>query len=168
MLKHSTQRIPVHLKDRFSKVESLITAYAESNLDNEYCEYCLYLTAALARKKETPFAKGKEKLWACGVIHAIGMVNFLFDKNTKPFVSASDLYSDFGVSSSSGSARSKLIRDLFDMFPSDPNWTLPSRQYDNPLIWLASVNGHIVDIRQMPLEVQEQAFEQNIIPFIPQ
>lgn len=96
------------------------------------------------------------------------MVNFLFDKNTKPFVNASDLYSDFGVSSSSGSARSKLIRELFDMFPSDPNWTLPSRQYDNPLIWLVSVNGHIVDIRQMPLEVQEQAFEQNIIPFIPQ
>ena len=50
MLKHSTKRIPVHLKDRFSKVESLITAYAKSNLDDEYC---LYLTAALARKKNS-------------------------------------------------------------------------------------------------------------------
>lgn len=168
MLKHSTKRIPVHLKDRFSKVENLIATYARDNLDDEYLEYCLYLTAALARKKETPFVKGKEKLWACGIIHAIGMVNFLFDKDTDPFVTASDLYSSFGVSSSSVSAKSKFIRDLFDMFPSDPNWTIPSRQYDNPLIWLASVNGHIVDLRQMPLEIKEQAFEQNIIPFIPQ
>ena len=141
MLKHSTKRIPVHLKDRFSKVENLIATYARDNLDDEYLEYCLYLTAALARK-ETPFVKGKEKLWACGIIHAIGMVNFLFDKDTEPFVTASDLYSSFSVSSSSGSAKSKFIRDLFDMFPSDPNWTIPSRQYDNPLIWLASKWSH--------------------------
>jgi len=35
------------------------------------------------------------------------------------------------------------------------------------MIWMVQVNGFFVDIRDMPLEVQEQAFEKGIIPYIP-
>ena len=142
-----SKRVPSALKDKYQQIGKLIEEYSRGNLDDDYREYCLFLTAALARKKDSPLIKGKANLWACGVIHAIGMVNFLFDKETQPYVRASELYSHFGVSSSSGSAKSKLIRDIFDMIPSDPNWTLPNRLIDNPLVWLVSVNGHVVDIR---------------------
>lgn len=162
-----SKRVPSALKAKYQQIEKLIVGYSNDNLDENYREYCLFLTAALARKKDSPLVKGKANLWACGVIHAIGMVNFLFDKHTKPYVRASQMYSHFGVSSSSGSAKSKFIRDAFDIYPSDPNWTLPNRLLENPLVWLASVNGQVVDIRDMPLEIQEQALEQGIIPFIP-
>jgi hypothetical protein len=37
----------------------------------------------------------------------------------------------------------------------------------NPLVWMISVNGLLVDVRYMPREVQEIAFEKGFIPFIP-
>jgi hypothetical protein len=44
---------------------------------------------------------------------------------------------------------------------------LPSLLGSNPLVWLAEVNGLLVDLRTMPREVQEMAFAKGIIPYIP-
>ena len=49
----------------------------------------------------------------------------------------------------------------------DPEWTLPSRMDQNPVVWLIQVNGMIVDARHMPREVQEEAFQRGMIPYIP-
>jgi hypothetical protein len=49
----------------------------------------------------------------------------------------------------------------------DPQWTLPSLAEKNPLVWMAEVNGLLLDLRNMPGEVQEIAFENALIPFIP-
>lgn len=37
----------------------------------------------------------------------------------------------------------------------------------NPLVWMAEVNGYVVDLGTMPHEVQEIAFEKGLIPYIP-
>ena len=37
----------------------------------------------------------------------------------------------------------------------------------NPLVWMAEINGLIVDLRQMPREIQEIAFDRGMIPYIP-
>ena len=68
---------------------------------------------------------------------------------------------------SSGSNKAKLIRDLFDMYQMDPDWSLPSLIHKNPLIWMLEVNGLIVDVRHAPREVQEIAFEKGLIPYVP-
>lgn len=47
------------------------------------------------------------------------------------------------------------------------DWTLPSRMDDNPMIWMLEVNGLIVDVRGMPREVQELAYQKGMIPYIP-
>jgi hypothetical protein len=49
----------------------------------------------------------------------------------------------------------------------DPQWTLPSLAGRNPLVWMAEVNGLLVDLRDMPREVQEIAFAKGLIPYIP-
>jgi hypothetical protein len=49
----------------------------------------------------------------------------------------------------------------------DPNWTLPSRLDDNPMVWMLEVNGFIMDARHAPREVQEIAFKKGLIPYIP-
>jgi hypothetical protein len=43
---------------------------------------------------------------------------------------------------------------------------LPSLIETNPLVWMAQVNGLVVDLRDMPREVQEIAFEKGTIPYI--
>jgi hypothetical protein len=37
----------------------------------------------------------------------------------------------------------------------------------NPLVWMAEINGMLVDIREMPREVQVIAYEKGMIPYIP-
>ena len=49
----------------------------------------------------------------------------------------------------------------------DPNWSLPSRIDDNPLVWMLQVNGFMMDVRHAPREVQEIAFNKGLIPYIP-
>ncbi len=49
----------------------------------------------------------------------------------------------------------------------NPNWVLPSLFEQSPLVWIAEVNGFLVDLRDMPREVQEIAFEKGMIPYIP-
>jgi hypothetical protein len=44
---------------------------------------------------------------------------------------------------------------------------LTSRIEKNPLIWMLEVNGYMVDVRRMPLEVQQMAFDQGLIPYVP-
>jgi len=37
----------------------------------------------------------------------------------------------------------------------------------NPLVWMAEVNDVLVDLRDMPREVQEIVYEKGMIPYIP-
>jgi hypothetical protein len=79
-----------------------------------------------------------------------------------------DVCAEFGVSQSTGSAKARAISDALKLGPAfDPEWTLPSMMDRNPLVWMAEVNGYLVDLRTMPREVQEIAFKKGLIPYIP-
>jgi hypothetical protein len=78
-----------------------------------------------------------------------------------------DIDEAFGVSEATGSAKATAIRKLLEIRPFDPEWTLPSRMEDNPLVWMLKVNGLIMDIRLCPREAQVVAFENGLIPYIP-
>ena len=46
-------------------------------------------------------------------------------------------------------------------------WMLKSIADQNPLLWMAEVNGLLVDLRETPREVQVIAYEKGMIPYIP-
>jgi hypothetical protein len=81
---------------------------------------------------------------------------------------ATEIYQGFGVSQSTGQAKSKQIRDLMNIHQMDPTWCLPSRVDDNPLSWLISINGFLIDARQAPRMIQEEAFRKGMIPYLPE
>lgn len=110
--------------------------------------------------------RGQSRTWACGITYTIGSVNFLFDPTQRPHVRA-NLCALFDVSQSAGAAKSRDIMRVFNIVPLDPRWSLPSRLADNPLVWMRAVNGVIVDMRMMPRDLQEQAYELGLIPFVP-
>lgn len=162
-----SENVPKAMQEKYLAIIELTNSFSEENLNEEYAELIRYAVAALCRKRPSPLERGKANSWACGVTHAIGMVNFLFDKSQTPNMAASDLYKKFGVGQSTGQGKSKAVRDHLDMYQSDPNWTLSSNLNDNPMVWMLSVNGLIVDIRTMPREAQEIALEKGLIPYIP-
>ena len=168
MTKPAGEKVPKQMQSKFEEITSITDAFCQQHLNNEYAELSRKLAASLCRKRPSPLVKGQAKSWACGVVHALGMVNFLYDPAQNPHMKASEVYEHFGVGKSTGQAKSKQIRDLMDMYQMDPNWCLPSKVEDNLLVWMVEVNGFIMDIRQAPREVQEEALRKGIIPYLPE
>jgi hypothetical protein len=78
-----------------------------------------------------------------------------------------DVCAAFGVNQNTASAKARVISNALGTHQLDPNWTLPSRLDQNPLVWMAEVDGLLVDLRAMPREVQAVAFAKGMIPYIP-
>ena len=162
-----SENVPKAMQEVFDKIVEITDEVAEKNLNDEYAQTIRYATAALCRKRPSPLLKGRVKSWACGITYAIGFVNFLFDRSQDPFMSAADLCAAFGVSKSTGGNKSKEVRDILKTFQRDPNWCLPSEMDNNPMAWLISVNGFMIDARNAPRQIQELAYEKGMIPYIP-
>jgi hypothetical protein len=162
-----SENVPKPMQEKFQAIVEITDSFSRENLNDEYAQLIRYAVAAICRKRPSPMATGKANTWACGVTHAIGSVNFVFDKSQTPHIKTGELYKKIGVSESTGQAKSKAVRDMLGMYQMDPNWSLPSRLQSNPMAWMLSVNGMLVDVRRMPREVQEIAFEKGLIPYIP-
>ena len=159
--------IPATSRPAHDAIVALTDAFCREHLDAEYEALCRKLAAALARKRPSPLLHGKPQTWTSGIVRTIGWVNFLGDPSQTPHMKMTDIDEGFGVSEASGSAKTKAIRDLLKLRPFDPEWCLPSRMEDNPLVWMLNVNGLMMDVRHAPREVQEIAFQKGLIPYIP-
>jgi Domain of unknown function (DUF6398) len=160
-------KVPATARPAHDAIVSLTDAFCRDHLDEEYGALCRKLAGILARKRPSPLARGKAESWASGIVRAVGWANFLGDPSQPHHMRMTDIDEGFGVSEATGSAKSMAIRDLLGIDRLSPEWTLPSRMDDNPLIWMLEVNGLIMDIRRCPRAAQVVAFEKGLIPYIP-
>ncbi len=167
MSKKTSDRIPKEMQPIFESIIGITDDFCRAHLNQEYADLCRKLTAALCRKRPSPLTSGAIEIWASSILYAVGKVNFLFDKTQTPHLRAEELCSLLGVSKSTVSAKAKRIFDLLDIVLLDPKWCLPSKLADNPLAWMISVNGFMVDARHVPREIQEEAFRRGFIPYLP-
>jgi hypothetical protein len=158
---------PGDVKAIFEVIVEMTDAFCEAYLNGEYADLCRKLAAVLARKRPSPLTRGKWETWACGIVRTVGWVNFLDDPTQTPHMKLTFIDKAFGVAESTGQGKSKTIRNLLKIRQFDPKWTLPSRLDDNPRVWMVSVNGFIMDLRFAPRELQVEAFEKGLIPYIP-
>ena len=162
-----SERVPKPMEATFNAIVALTDSFCRAHLDEEYAQLARQATAALCRKRPSPLATGNIKTWACGIVYALGTVNFLFDRSQTPSMSATELCAGFGVSKSTGAAKAKVVRDTLDMSQMDPQWYRPSKLDENPMAWMIMVNGFVVDVRSMPRDVQEAAHAKGLIPYLP-
>ena len=161
------EKIPKAMADKFAAITVLTDAFCAKYLDEEYRQIIHRVVGALARKRPSPLLKGKDNVWAAAAVHAVGRVNFLDDPTQTPHCKPKLIHEFFGIAESTGQNKSKEIRDALKMGPMSPEWTLPSRLADNPMVWMLQVNGLMMDIRRAPIELQRLAFEKGLIPFMP-
>ncbi|MBI2302650.1 MAG: hypothetical protein HYU66_27405 [Armatimonadetes bacterium] len=159
-------RVPLTWRPRYQAIVDLTDAFCDQHLTFEYRDMCRKLAARLCRPG-SPVETGKPESWAAGVVAAIGSANFLNDPGFEPYMTQEQVARGMGVGPSTLAAKLKAIRQRVDIVPFDPAWCLPSLLEHNPLVWMAEVNGFIMDLRDAPREVQELAFEQGVIPYIP-
>lgn len=151
----------------YEAVTQVTDAFCGERLSDDYRLLAQHMTAALCRKRPSPLHSGQARTWACGVVYVLGQINFLTDPSTQPFMTTADLCAGFGVGQSTASVKARAIAQALDTRRLNLEWSLPSQLDRNPLVWLAEVNGFIVDLRTMPREVQQIAFDKGMIPYIP-
>ena len=161
-------RVPAALRARVGEITVLTDAMCASRLDSGYRELCRRLVAKLARKRPSPIERGEARVWAAGVIYAVGQNNFLFDPSQTPHLSADELSDLVGAPKSTIAGKAKRIRDAVGMdAPMDPEFCRAELLADHPLAWLVEVNGLIVDARMLPVELQAEAQRRGLIPHLP-
>ncbi len=162
-----SDNIPESLKIKYIEVTAITDDVCKKYISDEFASIVRKATSALCCLPDSPINKGAVKAWACGITHAIGMVNFLYDNHQKPYLAAHDLYKSFGVSSSTAQIKSKIARDILNMTQMDISWSIQDRINDNSSTWFFDINGRLIDIRKMPITLQRSFFEKGYIPFIP-
>ncbi|AKB52953.1 hypothetical protein MSBRW_3700 [Methanosarcina barkeri str. Wiesmoor] len=120
--------------------------FADSYLDEDYKMLCRKLINKMSRKRQVPFLSGRLDIWAAAVVYALGQINFLFDRSSEPYVSATDLCDYFGTSQSTTSQKAKKIRDMFKIRHFNDEFSTERVQNENPFNDFVMVNGLIVPV----------------------
>ncbi len=162
-----SEKVPKVMQKKYDEITTLTDRVCDEHLDAEYAELARKLTAKLARKRPSPLKSGRANSWACGIVYALGQMNFLFDKSQDPYIPAAELGALFGVASSTGSNKAKAVRDAVKMSHFDAEWMLASRIDESPIPWMISVNGLILNARHVPFHIQLEAYQKGLIPYIP-
>ena len=160
-------KMPEELQEKYNEIAVMIVNFCNEKLNKDYEELCLRLLTKLCRKRPSPLLGGRTHTWAAGIIYAIGSNNFVFDKTQKLHLTAYEIASPFGISVSTAGSKAAELKKMFKINFMNIEWMLPEYIDDHPAVWMLTINGLIVDIRSMPIEVQRQAYQQGFIPYIP-
>ncbi|WP_252248145.1 DUF6398 domain-containing protein [Clostridium sp. ZBS20] len=127
------QNLPNSIVEKYEEILGKIKVFSNQYLNEQYEKLCIKALHDLGMNHEDSLKKGKSSSWAAGVVHAIGTVNNLFDVKEEPYIKALDLYKEFGVSNSTGSIKSKEVRNLLNISKDDEIWTVKSNNTSDML-----------------------------------
>ncbi len=162
-----SSEVPAEFRQVYLELVSLTDEFCNEHLNVEYQELCREMAISICQP-ESPVLRGKRASWASGIVYTVGWVNFLGDPSQEPHVRSEEIAEWFGVSTGTMLSKAKTIREGLGLIALDPDFTLPSRIDENPLIWMLQINnGLIIDIRHAPREAQEAAYKRGLIPYIP-
>jgi hypothetical protein len=99
------ERVPKQMRPLYDVIVSHTDAVCREHLNEEYAVLARKMAAKLARKRPSPLTSGKMESWACGILYALGRLNFLFDKSQTPYMRLDQLCKVCGVSPATGSAK---------------------------------------------------------------
>ncbi|HEV8649120.1 MAG TPA: DUF6398 domain-containing protein [Actinomycetes bacterium] len=160
-------KVPVALRPVFNEITAITSRFCAEHLDEEYARLCAKLAARLARRRPSPLLRGDRRIWAAGVVYAIGRVNFLADPAQRPHLRTDDLADLLGVKQATMANKGRLIMDMLGIGLLDPGYSRSDRLDQNPLVWMIQVDGLVVDARWLPEQLQVQAWRRGLIPYVP-
>jgi hypothetical protein len=122
------------LLEKQQQIINLTNAFCSEILkDEEYATLAQKMILKLGRKRNVPFETGKTEIWAAAVIHALGTINFLFDKSFQPYATVVQIHEYFGTKQSTVGNKSKEIRDMLKLSYWDSEFSTASMMDNNPL-----------------------------------
>src|SRR4051794_6996115 len=130
-----TPRIPAAIQPVFEEIVSVTDAFCNEHLDADYAELCVKLAAKLARKRPSPLARGDRRIWAAGIVYAVGRVNFLYPPSHHPHLRADDLAALIGDKKTTRAKKGRLIMAPLRIGLMDPEYPRRDMIDRNPMAW---------------------------------
>ena len=125
----------------YDTIASMITAFCDQHLDADYKVLCLHALDKLSRKRPFPFIKGRDNMWAAGIVYAIAQNCYLIGNRydllcgkPKYHFTSDEIAGAFGVSKSSASAKAKAIREQLGIRNDRNEWLPPDMREINTMI----------------------------------
>ena len=137
------------------EIIQLAKSFCNEKLNEEYALLAEKLICKLGRKRSVPFVTGQTAIWAAAVIHALGSINFLFDKSFMPYTSIDDINNFFGTKKTTVSNKSREIRDLLKLGYWDDEFSTKRMTNNNPFAEMVMVDGLIAPVSALPEELQK-------------
>jgi hypothetical protein len=159
--------MPVALQPPFNEITAITSRFCSAHLDEEYARLCVKLAAKLARKRPSPLLRGDRRIWAAGIVYAIGRVNFLADPAQRPHLRTDELADLLRVKQTTMANKGRLIMDTLGIGLLEPEYSRSDMLDQNPMVWMLQVDGLIVDARWLPEDLQVQAWRRGLIPYVP-
>jgi len=144
------------IKEREQVLLEMVGTFCAQMLDDDYFQLCEKLIKKMGRKREVPFQRGQLDVWAAAVVHAIGSINFLFDKSFEPYMTAEQISEYFGTKKSTVSTKAAQIKDMFKLSYFSPEFSTQKMTYENPFSQMVMFDGFIVPLDTLPLELQQK------------
>ena len=142
------------IQERQQQIIDLIGEFCTDKLNDEYFDISKRVIQKLGRKRSVPFIVGQPQIWAAAAIHAVGTINFLFDKASEPYASIDDINDFFGTKKTTTGGKSKIIRDLLKLNRYDKEFSTKSMTENNPFTSYVMVDGYILHISSLPEDLQ--------------
>ena len=132
--------IPEYQK-HYDAISTIITAFCDQHLDADYKALCFHALDKLSRKRPFPLTKGRDNMWAAGIVYAIAQNcclignqhGLLFSKPKYHFTS-DEIAGAFGVSKGSASAKAKAIREQLGIRNDRNEWLPPDMHEKNTMM----------------------------------
>ena len=159
--------VPKSMQATYDAVVALTDAFCRDHLNDEYRDLARAMTAALCRKRPSPLTLGAAAHLGLWHHPCAGPAQL-------PVGPGEPATYDHGrgrrrVRRRPEHGKCQGARHLGYAADEPHGSNLDAAAFvdQNPLVWMAEVNGLLVDLRDMPREVQEAAYEKGLIPYIP-
>ncbi|WP_051450266.1 DUF6398 domain-containing protein [Actinospica robiniae] len=160
------QRVPKAEWAVLGEIVQITDEFCGEHLDGEYADLCRDLAAELARKRPFPLRRGDRRIWAAGIVHTVGWVNFLADPAQRPHLRTEQLADLLGVKQTTMGNKGALIHDRLGIGRFDPEFSRREMIEKSPFAWLIEINGLPIDARWLPEKSQRALVETGILPFM--
>ena len=144
------------IQPRRQCLEKAIGDFCENYINDEYKNICHLVVEKMSRKRQVPYMTGRVEVWAAGIIHAIGRVNFLYHKKTSPYISMDQLAEYFNTSKRTVGPKAKIIINMFKMSYFDPVFSTRSIQEKSPSSEFIQIGNYIYRKSQVEAELMNQ------------
>ncbi len=154
--------------DRLNEVARLAEETAREVLSDDYAALAARAAATLIEIAPDRLGRGKPESWACGILYALGRVNFLSDPGSgEVSMTLKELCTLCGVSEATGSNKGREVRELLGVDRLNARWMLPSTVDHNPALWTISAGGFFLDARTFDGDSRDVLASAGLIPYGP-